>query len=77
MTNEQNKQIESAAGVAMAEWESLFSTELLVNAKAVASSANANVVTLEHLRKAVGATVEKLLATINDEQGSDGQRKAA
>lgn len=77
MTNEQNKQIEAAAGVAMAEWESLFSAELLANAKTIASSANADVVTLEHLRDAAGPAVEKLLATINGEQGTDGQRKAA
>jgi len=77
MSNVQDKQIDAAAGVAMAEWESLFSAELLVNAKALAARAESDVVTLDHLRGASGPAVEKLLATINGEQGTDGQRKAA
>lgn len=72
-----NKQIDSAAGLAMAEWESFFSEELLVNAKAIATSAKAEVITVEHLREAAGRTVETLLTKINGEQGTDGQRKAA
>lgn len=72
-----SKRIDADAGVAMAEWESLFSAELLANAKALASQAGADVVTLNHLREAAGPAVEKLLVTINGEQGTDGQRKAA
>lgn len=72
-----SKRIDAAAGVAMAEWESLFSAELLANAKVLASQAGADVVTLNHLREAAGPAVEKLLMTINGEQGTDGQRKAA
>ena len=77
MINEQTKQIDAAAGVAMAEWESQFSAELLARAKELATRSNSDLVTLEHLRTAVGPTVEKLLATINGEQETDGQRKAA
>ena len=77
MSNEHNQRIEVAAGVAMAGWESLFSAELLANAKTLASQAGADVVTLNHVRDAAGPAVEKLLMTINREQGSDGQRKAA
>ena len=77
MTNEQNKRIDAAAGVAMAEWESQFSQELLAHAKGLATQSNSNLVTLEHLRAAAGPSVEKLLVTINGEQGTDGQRKAA
>ena len=34
-----NKQIDAAAGVAMAEWESLFSSELPANVKLLLSKA--------------------------------------
>lgn len=77
MSNEQNKRIDADAGVAMAEWESLFSTELLARAKAIAAKANSDTVSAEHVQKAVGPVVEKLLVTINGEQGTDGKRKAA
>ncbi|MDB2686686.1 hypothetical protein N9Y42_05700 [Mariniblastus sp.] len=77
MSNEHNKQIDVAAGVAMAEWESLFTAELLTNAKALAFQAGDDVVTLNHLREAAGPAVETLMMTINSEQGTDGQRKAA
>ena len=77
MNNAQNQRIDAAAGVAMADWESFFSAELLANAKSLASQTGADLITLNHLREAAGPAVEKLLATINGEQGSDGQRKAA
>lgn len=79
MSNAQNQRIDAAAGAAMADWESLFSAELLANAKAVAGSAEADVVSVDHLREALpsGPAVEKLLATINGEQETDGQRKVA
>lgn len=75
--SEQGKRIEAASGIAMVEWESQFSQELLTNAKELATQSNSDLVTLEHLRVAVGPTVRKLLMTINGEQGSNGQRKAA
>jgi len=77
MINEQNKRIDAAAGVTMVEWESQFSQELLTQAKGLADQSNSDLVTLEHLRAAAGPAVEKLLVTINREQGTDGQRKAA
>ena len=77
MTNELNKRIDTAAGVAIAEWESRFSQELLTNAKDLAIQSNAGLVTLDHLQAVAGTTIEKLLVTINGEQGTDGQRKAA
>ena len=77
MIKEQTKRIDAAAGVAMAEWESQFSAELLARAKEIAARSNSDLVTLEHLRTAAGPAVEKLLATINGEQETDGQKKAA
>lgn len=77
MINEQNKRIAAAAGAAMAEWESQFSEELLAHAQELATQSSSDLVTLEHLRQAAGPAVEKLLVTINGEQGTDGQRKAA
>ena len=77
MRNEQNKRVDADAGVAMAEWESQFSQELLAIAKELATRSNSDLVTLDHLRAAAGPAVEKLLVTINGEQGTDGQRKAA
>lgn len=79
MTNKHqvNKRVDAAAGIAMAEWESQFSQELLAHAKGIATQSNSKLVTLEHLRAAAGPTVEKLLLTINGEQRTDGQRKAA
>ena len=77
MIKEQTKRIDAAAGVAMAEWESQFSAELLARAKEIAARSNSDLVTLEHLQAAAGPTVEKLLMTINGGQGTDGQRKAA
>ena len=77
MTNERNIRIDVVAGVAMAEWERLFSEELLANAKALASQSGADVVTKNHLREAAGPAVETLMATINGGQETDGQRKAA
>ena len=55
-----DKQIDVAAGVAMVEWECLFSTELFANAKAIASQAGADLVTLDHLRDAAGPAVEAI-----------------
>ena len=75
MLKEQNKRNDAAAGVAMAEWESLFSAELLARAKGLATRSNSDLVTLEHLRAAAAPAVEKLLLAINGEQGNDGQRK--
>ena len=77
MVNGQNKRIDAAAGVAMAEWESQFSQELLARAKGLATQSNSDLVTLDHLQAAAGPAVEKLLVTINGERGTDGQRKAA
>lgn len=77
MTDEQSKRIDAAAGVAMAEWESQFSKELLAHAKTIATQSNSSLVTLEHLRQAAGPAVEKLLVAIKGEQDTDGQRKAA
>ena len=77
MPDEQNKRIDAAAGVAIAKWESQFSTELLAHAKTLATRSNSRLVTLEHLRQAAGPAVEKLLVTIKGEQETDGRRKAA
>lgn len=77
MITQQDKRIEAAAGVAMAEWESRFSTELLALAKILATQSNSSVVTLDHLRQAAEPAVKKLLVTIKGEQETDGQRKAA
>jgi hypothetical protein len=77
MTDKQSKRIDAAAGIAMAEWESQFSLELLAHAKTLATRSNSGLVTLEHLRQAARPAVEKLLVAIKGEQETDGQRKAA
>ena len=76
MSERQITRIDAAAGVAMAEWESLFSSELLAQAKLIASKSTGETVLVQHLREAVGPAVEKLLAAINGQE-SDGKRKAA
>ena len=76
MSERKNTRIDAAAGVAMAEWESLFSSELLAQAKVIASQSTGETVSVQHLREAVGPAVEKLLTAVNGQE-SDGKRKAA
>lgn len=77
MSDEQKKPIESAAFVALAEWESVFSAEVLVCAAKIANNARSETVTLEHYREAGEVAVEKLLATIRGELKTDVKREAA
>lgn len=76
MSERQIWHIDATAGVAMAEWESLFSSELLAHAKVIASQSTGERVLVQHLREAMGPAVEKLLALVNGQE-SDGKRKAA
>lgn len=77
MSDGQNKRIDSAAFVALAEWESVFSAEVLACATKVANNAGSETVTLAHYREAGELAVEKLLATIRGELETDVKREAA
>ena len=77
MSDGQNKRIDSAAFAALAEWESVFSTEVLARANKIARDAGSEIVTLAHYREAGELAVEKLLATIRGELNTDVKRKVA
>lgn len=77
MNDEQNKRIDAAAFVALSEWESVFSSEVLACATKIADDSGSKIVTVAHYREAGELAVKKLLATIRGEQETDVKREAA
>lgn len=78
MNENKNILIESAAGKALAEWECVFSQQVLAESKILArKSGSPHLVTAEHFRQAAGLAVEKLLEAIKGNSENNGQQKVA
>lgn len=70
--------IDVEAARALAEWKSLFATEVCEGAKRIAAqSSHPNSVTLSHYQMAASIALQSLSVAINGEHGPDGQHKAA
>jgi hypothetical protein len=70
--------IDAEAARALAEWKSLFATEVCERAKRLAAqSGHPDSVTLSHFRMAAKVALQVLSGAIHGEQGSDGEQEAA
>jgi hypothetical protein len=70
--------IDVEAAKALAEWKSLFATEVCERAKRLAAqSGHPESVTLSHFRMAAKMALQVLSGAIHREHESDGEQKAA
>lgn len=78
MKASQQVRIDAAAARALAEWKSLFGTDVCAQAKRLAAQAGCPAtVTLAHYRSAAKTALQTLAAAISGEHGADGQHEAA
>jgi len=70
--------IDVEAAKALAEWKSLFATEVCERAKRLAAqSGHPDSITLSHFRMAAKMALQVLSGAIHGEQESDGELEAA
>ena len=74
--NVKDRRIETAAGKALAEWEAVFSSGVLSQARVLAEESGADLVTLGHFQQAAETAVAKLLANIRNGLDDHGQKAA-
>ena len=70
------RRIETAAGKALAEWQSVFASEVLTRSRILAEESNSDLVTVRHFREAAENAVGKLLANIRNGLDDHGQKAA-
>jgi hypothetical protein len=78
MNADKQVRIDVEAAKALAQWKSLFATEVCDRAKRLAGQSNhPNCVTLSHYRQAALVALQSLSDTILAEEGPRGQQEAA